>query len=115
MTTIYRLVTELSADPSPMEAGFARGLASAKRFAESIAPTIASIGNKTGVSAGDRIARNILDTLQSTLKREQGTIGEAFSRGSLSSTEFTKLGTQAGDSFNTAIRMSADHPVTGLS
>lgn len=103
MATIYRLVTQLAADPAPMEAGFAQGLASAKRFAASIAPTIASIGNQTGTSAGDRIARNIMDALNKTLKQEQGTITEAFARGSLSPTEFDALGRKAGESFKTAI------------
>ena len=67
-----------------MEAGFARGLASAKRFAELIAPTIAGIGTKTGVSEGDKIARNVITSLDATLKREKGTISQAFARGSMS-------------------------------
>lgn len=106
MATIYRLVTQLAADPAPMEAGFARGLQVVQNFATRAANVIDNIPKaiQTGaVQAGQLAATNLVDALQKGFEEQQGTLKEAFARGALSKEQFTELGDENAAAFNRAL------------
>ncbi|MEO7102882.1 MAG: phage tail tape measure protein, partial [Gemmatimonadaceae bacterium] len=106
MATIYRLVTQLAADPAPMKAGFDRGLAITKEFARAAAKAIGDVPKNTGegfVAAGTQAAIDLLDALNKTYAARQTELLEAFARGSLSKGQFAELGDEAAKSFNTAL------------
>lgn len=106
MATIYRLVTQLSADPAPMESGFARGLRATQAFARSAAQTLVTVPRNVGTGfaeAGSNAAKSLLSSLQKTYAQQQGQLTEALARGALSRAQFEELGAQSAKGFNTAL------------
>jgi TP901 family phage tail tape measure protein len=103
VATVATLVTQLVADPAPLDAGFARGLSSVRAFADSASKFLSTPPrNAQGQFAkfGVDTAQSFLGSLQQTFESRSSVLVESLARGSLSPAKFQRLAQDDAVAFN---------------
>lgn len=105
MATIYRLVTQLTADPRPMQEGVDRGTRILKEYAQAAGTVLSSIPkNLTGaaaVQAGTVVGQALIAGMEAGFQARQTELREALVRGVINRAEYERLGAENARAYNT--------------
>jgi TP901 family phage tail tape measure protein len=113
MATIYRIVTQLTADPRPMQEGVDRGTRILKDYARAVGSVLSGIPKgltgPAAVEAGTRIGQALLTGMRDGFDARQSELREAMARGVLSKPQYEALAAENAKAYNTVLLNAMDN------